>query len=149
MVRTGSPVRAATWPMVSRTSSMATSLSLPPAGDSSPRSAQIAGAVEVDDGAAGPFRLRGGEVEDGGGDLLRAGHPAERALGADGLAAGRLEVLVRHVRLHEPRRDRRHRDAVRRQGDGERLGERVEARLAGAVGGAVGLAAEGAAGGDV
>ena len=50
-------------------------------------SAQVGGSVEVEDGAAGPLGLGGGQVDDGGRDLLRRRDPVERALRPDLLPA--------------------------------------------------------------
>jgi len=111
--------------------------------------AEVGGAVEVDDGAAGPLGLRGCQVHHGRRDLAGAGDPAEGALRPD-LTAGRPgEMPGRHGRLHEARRHGGDRDPVRAQGPGQRLGERVQPGLARPVGGLARLAPEGAAGGDV
>jgi predicted NBD/HSP70 family sugar kinase len=107
--------------------------------------AQVGGAVEVEDGPAGPFGVIGGQVDDGGGDLLRRRDPVERALGPDLVTPRGIQVLGRHVGQHVPWRHRGHRDAVRGQRAGHRLAERVQARLAGPVSRVPGLAAERAA----
>jgi predicted NBD/HSP70 family sugar kinase len=106
---------------------------------------QVGGAVEVQDGPAGPFGVIGGQVDYGGGDLLRGRDPVERALRPDLLAARGIQVVGRHVGEHVPRRHGGHGDAVRGQRAGHRLAERVQARLAGPVGRVPGLAAERAA----
>jgi predicted NBD/HSP70 family sugar kinase len=107
--------------------------------------AQVGGAVEVQDGPAGPFGVIGGQVDHGGGDLPRGRDPVERALRPDLVAPRGIQVAGRHVGEHVPRRHRGHRDAVRGQRAGHRLAERVQARLAGPVGRVPGLAAERAA----
>jgi predicted NBD/HSP70 family sugar kinase len=107
--------------------------------------AQVGGPVDVEDGAAGPLGLIGGEVDDGGRDFLRRRHPVERALRTDLVAAGGVQVGGRHLGFDVPRRHRGDRDAVRRERAGHRLPERVQARLAGTVGRVPGLAPERAA----
>jgi predicted NBD/HSP70 family sugar kinase len=111
--------------------------------------AQVGGPVDVEDRAAGPLGLIGGEVDDGGGDFLGRRHPVERALRADLVAAGGVQVGGRHLGFDVPRRHRGDRDAVRRECAGHRLPERVQARLAGTVGRVPGLAPERAAGAHV
>jgi predicted NBD/HSP70 family sugar kinase len=111
--------------------------------------AQVGGSVKIQDGSAGPFGLVGGEVDDGGGDLLRHRDPVERALRADLIAPRGSQVAGRHVGEHVAWRHRGHRDAVGRQCAGHRLAERVQAGLAGPVGRVPGLAAECAARGHV
>src|ERR1700722_228997 len=54
--------------------------------------AQVGGSVEVEDGAAGPFGLVGGEVADRGGDLLGRRDPVERGLRAEFRSAAAISV---------------------------------------------------------
>ena len=70
-----------------------------------------------------------GEVEHGARDVLGGRHAAERALGADLVAARAGQRVGGHVGLRPARCDRGDGDAVRAQGAGQRLAEGDEAAL--------------------
>src|SRR5258708_767595 len=65
-------------------------------------SPEIGGSVEVEDGAAGPLRLRRGEVDHRRGDLVRPRHPVERALRPDRVPLRARQEAGGHVGLHVP-----------------------------------------------
>ena len=75
------------WPAPARVSSPPT-CSQPDAGWCGLASPQVGGAVEVDHRTAGPWRIGKREPFHGGGDVVRFGDSAERALCADLVSGG-------------------------------------------------------------
>lgn len=78
-------------------------------------------------------------------DLLRRGHTPQRALVADRIRFGPVQVGIGHVGIDPTGCDRAYDHSVRGQRLRHRLAESVEPGLAGPVGRGVGLAPEGPA----